>query len=757
MFRCALLYPFLAILPGCVPALHDPSQVGIQCTTQEDCPADHRCAATISACVLGQSAAPPQVESATATYVSTVEVTFTQRMHLPSLRNPSHFTVSPALAVLDAQPQEDGLSVVLVTEPQAGGRLYTLTVSNVFDALGEPLTGTATFVGFGPQADGEPPALLAPPSPGYLMQPSVTLVWSPRFGAHHYTVEIARDPQWTQPVAGSPWRVVEPQVELTVSLPVGETYFWRVRANVTDEGAWSQGSFALLEDAIYVSCPHDKACEEDSTTARGGRAQPMRSLQRAIDTALLLGLPRVLVAGRGDAAYPEPLSIIGGGVSVEGGYSPGFSERDSQRYPTRVETPGVTAVVGAVRSPTRLSHLSLRSLEDSALSLGDASEDLVVEECTIESAADGPFVSAARVSASPHPGPTIRNSYITTTGSPGAAVGVLLTSGSLQLDNNRVWVAKTSGTANHGVGIDISGGASARIANNTVRLAGSINAAGLQVEASHVIAQDNFIELGASSGHPAGIQLFAGSGTLQRNRVHVYGASSNVGIAVLASEQGPLGPIAIHNNLISVGGEHAVGIDVRPSPDPLDVHIAHNTLVMEALPGPTQARQVLRLGGNDIVINNIIACLGSPETTAVVQQLAPPATFSHNALVGCDILYRLEDQSLVSIQQVNELDNGGADACETSRFSHNVAVDQPLAQVFVSYAGADGAFSTVEDNDLNLALASDPQGVLTGGRDTSGVDCGPCSALVSCGDITTDFNGAPRTVPVTIGAYEVDR
>jgi hypothetical protein len=60
---------------------------------------------------------------------------------------------------------------------------------------------------------------------------SSALSWSATAGASRYTIDIAQDTDFTQPMAGSPFTSSE--ANLTVTFADALTYYWRVRANTT--------------------------------------------------------------------------------------------------------------------------------------------------------------------------------------------------------------------------------------------------------------------------------------------------------------------------------------------------------------------------------------------------------------------------------------------------------------------------------------------------------------------------------------------
>lgn len=85
--------------------------------------------------------APPLLTSAVATSDTTMLLTFSEPL-APETILPQSFTLSPALAVLTADPRAGGTQVLLTTMPQVAGASYQVTVSGVEDLAGNGIDGT---------------------------------------------------------------------------------------------------------------------------------------------------------------------------------------------------------------------------------------------------------------------------------------------------------------------------------------------------------------------------------------------------------------------------------------------------------------------------------------------------------------------------------------------------------------------------------------------------------------------------------------
>src|SRR5262249_15133076 len=110
------------------------------------------------------------------------------------------------------------------------------------------------------------------------------------------------------------------------TLQPGLTYWWRVTADVTDPAATpTPGQFRLFGSEVYVACA---ASEDCSAKIDGTRNQPAGSVAGALRLAQELGLTTVWLATRdGGAAYSETV-VVPVGVSLLGGYTLDFTNRD---------------------------------------------------------------------------------------------------------------------------------------------------------------------------------------------------------------------------------------------------------------------------------------------------------------------------------------------------------------------------------------------------------------------------------------------
>jgi hypothetical protein len=149
----------------------------------------------------------------------------------------------------------------------------------------------------------------------------VTLQWTAKNTATHYTVEIATDPDFTDQIAGSPMTVADVSIEFTP--PDARRYYWRVRADTTAAGSYGSASFDAMDATVYVYCPDtDSTCSDSGMV--GNKDNPYRTITAGLVEAQRIGLKKVKVASRNssvDTPYVETIPILNG-VDIFGGYPP---------------------------------------------------------------------------------------------------------------------------------------------------------------------------------------------------------------------------------------------------------------------------------------------------------------------------------------------------------------------------------------------------------------------------------------------------
>ncbi len=228
--------------------------------------------------------------------------------------------------------------------------------------------------------DKSPPKLIAPLDNEIMDVGSVILTWSGNRFAREYIVELAHDSQFTQPATGSPFRVNQTTLSLTLNEPY--SYFWRVKNNLSDSYT-APRQFHLLDGNLYVYCPPEKAtCSNDG--CYGNRSLPYEVIAPVVTVGKVLNKP-ILVARRSDSvAYPESGSIaLQSGVTLKGGYDATSWTQDLSR-PTFVQSSAAQAVTAVgIRATTLFEGFRLQAAGDYALWISDANQDLVIQRNVI--------------------------------------------------------------------------------------------------------------------------------------------------------------------------------------------------------------------------------------------------------------------------------------------------------------------------------------------------------------------------------------
>lgn len=340
----------------------------------------------------------PRLIDVKATSDGAVFLTFNEVLDVVSAEDPAHYELrdpgNGLLAFGAVQLASNGLRVLVETSPQTPGQTYTVRVTGVRDAssahnLVDPAHDELTFVGFG-ASDTTPPTLVTPASGSAVAARAgvVRLAWSERFGAAQYTVELYRDAGLTQPVGGArvtsvPW--------LDATLPVGHSYHWRVRADVTAPGQFSSvGSFGLLEGAVHVYCPAAGSC---GAQGLGTVEAPFQRVGDGLAFARRSGATcDVRIAGRGGGTPYRETLVVPPGARLQGGYDPGFVARDVGGNPTSITSSSIVTVqVQGARPQLPVSLDGLVLLNESTVDgfgvyAADCDSGLSIVDCSITTA-----------------------------------------------------------------------------------------------------------------------------------------------------------------------------------------------------------------------------------------------------------------------------------------------------------------------------------------------------------------------------------
>ncbi|MCP4132363.1 MAG: hypothetical protein GY754_15430 [bacterium] len=233
----------------------------------------------------------------------------------------------------------------------------------------------------GPVAESDPPAIISPLNNERIINDRISLKWKSVIAGRSYTVTIARDDSFTEIIykksvtPDSSQEIILPNVDLSDQR--AGTCFWKVHADVTRKGEYSESSFTLIDklvstdDVIYVYFPHN-ILQPNNTGRTGSIQKPYQTIKKGIEEAKRLGIAAVKVASRGKkdsgefAAYNEFI-ILEDGVSLLGGYDAYFS--NDTRVIDPANNTNKTIIQGSyaqtisaenIESPTLLEGLTIQ-------------------------------------------------------------------------------------------------------------------------------------------------------------------------------------------------------------------------------------------------------------------------------------------------------------------------------------------------------------------------------------------------------------
>ncbi len=99
----------------------------------------------------GGDTTPPTINSANASNATTASIIFSEGLDETTAETVSNYAISPSLNISDATLQNNN-KVILTTDSQESGTVYTITVNNVEDLSGNPIEPNSTidFTGYTP-------------------------------------------------------------------------------------------------------------------------------------------------------------------------------------------------------------------------------------------------------------------------------------------------------------------------------------------------------------------------------------------------------------------------------------------------------------------------------------------------------------------------------------------------------------------------------------------------------------------------------
>lgn len=368
---------------------------------------------------------------------------------------------------------------------------------------------------------------------------SSILSWSASAGASRYTVDIAQDAAFSQSMPGSPF--VTNEASLEVAFADANTYFWRVRANTTEAGRFSDiRKIHVLGGAMRVFCPSTTA--SCSNAGRYGTKNfPYEVIQESIPEAKAAGV-ELLVASRGSGAfYGETLTLLSG-VSLRGGYSAANWSRDIDANITEIRFSASRLI-----SATYLVAPTL-TLEGFYLNNINSGINYVIY---IEGTS---YLSVENNRLKPGTG----------SGGGSMSYGLYCVTGSPNIRNNTVF----AGTALSGNTAIFLGSNSAPVISGNRLVGGSASSYGIQALSSGATVVNNYI-LGGSGSLARSFEDTTGGAKalLALNYVHAgYGTGTSYGILSGTGQQ------RIYANTIDAGNAataYGVQVSTAASSNPI--------------------------------------------------------------------------------------------------------------------------------------------------------------------------------------------
>jgi len=511
-------------------------------------------------------------------------------------------------------------------------------------------------------------------------------------------------------------------------------------------------------DIIYVSVDDPQALDSNP----GTMDLPMASIQAAVVAAAVsYSTANVYVAEgtynvNSDTSSPPAVQVMNA-INLYGGYATDWSVRDPSLYTTTIQDSGISgpgpvpnAAVYADSTVVDQTVLDGFNIASSASTYAAAvyvdGANLAVTNNVLTS------IGSYGIRARNFPG-TIQNNNISG-GSAGTYTIAVRISGSGAVVEGNVLNGGT-GSSSTGIWIDatnclvrgnsINGGsgsgstsavllqspsAECRISSNTL-YGGDGGAQSYGVHSSDVntvTISSNTINAGAAS-ITKGVDIEPGSAIVTGNSIH----GGIGGLGSIALDFGDVSGAEIYNNLINAGGGSGGTIGIRLDGSSAD--IAHNTISLGTASSGRGIWLVSGIHGSSTVDarNNVIfgdttdssfRCFEEDDTSNSV-------VLSFNDLY-CNYLYREGGTPTRCFL------SDGASCLDPIGYADNVAVDPVLADP----DGADNDLTTMDDNEWQLTMSS-PSSVAQGGTDLTA-------------DVSDDLDGATRTAPVSMGAYEFD-
>ena len=667
---------------------------------------------------------PPSLLAASATDATHVLLSFSEPID-PAAGTTGSFSIIPALAVDEAKVERSLREMSLTVAPQIPGLDYVVTVNGIADLALNPIAQdtSRTFTGFGAAPDRSPPELLAPLPGAVLTNATVALVWSRRAFARTYLVEVAYDPAFTQPLAGFPVIVEDPQTSVTHTFDGALRYHWRVRADTTSAGAYAVGSFDRIGEAIHVYCPDGVACDDDD--AAGNVSAPFRTVSGAVAAARASGLTRLLVASRGGTPYREHV-LVGFGLELLGGYTPSFdpAARDIDANPTRlVSDDGPVLLVIGGNDAVRVEGFDLSSSDGDAVRVVGGNVELTGNVIA------GASSAVAIENTSLDPGQVVLSGNRIRSLTPASITGVRVSSAGATIRNNLITFDACDFACRNPVGIHAIQ-SDVVVTGNTVSLVGAANAVvnGVLLDESHAEVRGNRVTMGTGQTAAIAVNNYFTSlaPSVIANNILLGGVSTTPVVETAALRLFNVSNVVVANNVLYGGSGSNLAYGV------VDGSRAAETIYVD---------NIIFTGTADVGAY----CIYERQEGSSISDLR------NNLMFGCaTALYRDNGApgASTTITQVNNAANTTQRGTATS--TGNLTVASLAAVGFASFP-----------DDLRFTAAT-PTNVRRGGLNTTQTACGS-TANLTCGGVADDFDGLTRTCPVagtncfSIGPHEDDR
>ncbi len=753
------------LVQACRPDLGVPEGISVTCRTDADCPPPLECSRGLGECVALADDTRPRLVAAVATSPLTVTATFSEPVTPASAQAVAAYVITPSLAIHSARLL-DAVSVELSTDAQTADAPYELSAQGVVDLVGNSTAeAPSSFSGFGDAFDARPPEPLAPADGAVVTGLAATLRWSERLGAADYTIEVATDAEFAAPLAGSPFTTTATSLDVVLVEPVA--YHWRVRADVTTPGEFGAASFDAVDDTVFVYCPSTSADDCQSRDVEtGSRTHPFARPSQALQLLVERGLQAIHVAARGGGVpYADLLHLEGTGAEILGGFDAGFSTRDPEQHVTVLRSWGIGLEVSNNPTPVHIDGLTIESrapLNPVAMRITGAAAEVHLTNLVLDARAPVGETSSLRVLAGPGP-VLLEDSRLESHGADLTSAALYVEGGVVTL--RRCDIETSAGQSSAGVVVSHAE-VPVVLEDCGVSATSEESATAVTLNPSAILpgatprADIRGCVLRAEGGtYATGLSVLrARDSTIEGNAISAEGGWSATGVTLNRARA-----VQLVNNLVTTGGADGDAMTVSLSPPewlPGDaVVVAYNTVVLG--PSPFYARALLLSATPTSFVGNLFASL-STDNACVVEGLievdgsSHPAAFVANALVGCTGYTSASGGSLSDGASIDAEDGEAAalSGGQGARFSGNVVGSQALAEIFVDVDGVDDDFTTMDDNDLRLLLATDPDGLAGAGGDPATLDCGTHDAGASCPAPLDDLLGTTRDVPLSAGAFE---